>query len=309
LPIIEKIKSKGYENRRGGNSGLPVVLILEPTRELAIQVSQELTLLAKPHKLRVLSVFGGSSYYHQEQSLVEGVHIVVATPGRLLDHINGGTIDLSHIEHVVLDEGDTMLEMGFQKDVESILLNVKSPGEKARATAAAALSPTRDRRSPSLLSDVDIDRELEDSTSTVQLLLFSATMPAWICSLTDKLMREPVFLDAVQEGETRLADTITHFSLPVRQSSGKSSSIGALLEDVIFTLGGTDGQTIVFTNTKDEADTLVNSDCFGRLKAQVLHGDISQSGRQVCTMIGLFVYLTNMTLTLDYSKTIQGWWY
>jgi len=57
---------------------------------------------------------------------------LVGTPGRILDHISRGTLDLSSVKHVVLDEGDTMLEMGFQKDVESIIMNVKSPGENSR---------------------------------------------------------------------------------------------------------------------------------------------------------------------------------
>lgn len=282
IPLIEKMISAGHHRRRTEGSGLPVVLILEPTRELAIQVSQELSALCKPHKLRIMSVYGGSSYAMQEKAFREGVHIVVSTPGRLLDHIREGTIDLSHVEHVVLDEGDTMLEMGFQKDVESILMNVKVPGESSREKAAKALE-TRDNNNKwgDRSISFDVDTELKDAVKSVQLLLFSATMPAWICQLTDKLMKDPIFLDAVQEGETRLASTITHYALPIQSGPGERliNTISGLIEDIILTKGE-GGQTIVFTNTKEDADILVNSDCFGRLKAQVLHGDISQATRQ-----------------------------
>jgi ATP-dependent RNA helicase DDX21 len=284
VPLIEKIVATGQHRRRTEGSGLPVVLILEPTRELAIQVSQELSALCKPHRLRIMSVYGGSSYATQENAFREGVHIVVSTPGRLLDHIREGTIDLSHVEHVVLDEGDTMLEMGFQKDVESILMNVKVPGESSREKAARALE-TRDSNSNkwdrNAAATFDVDVDLKDAVKPVQLLLFSATMPGWICQLTDKMMKDPIFLDAVQEGETRLASTITHYALPIQSGPGERliNTISGLIEDIILTKGE-GGQTIVFTNTKEDADILVNSDCFGRLKAQVLHGDISQATRQ-----------------------------
>ncbi len=284
VPLIEKIITNGYHRRRTEGSGLPVILILEPTRELAIQVSQELSILCKPHRLRVSAVYGGSSFSLQEKLFREGVHIVVSTPGRLLDHIRSNSIDLSHVEHVVLDEGDTMLEMGFQKDVESILMNVKVPGETSREIAARTLDNHNlnkyDTQRQATFIDM-IDGDLTDSTKKVQLLLFSATMPGWICSLTDKLMQNPIFLDAVQEGETRLAATITHYALQIQPSAGHRliDTVSGLIEDIILTKGE-GGQTIVFTNTKEDADILVNSDCFGRLKSQVLHGDISQSTRQ-----------------------------
>ena len=197
-----------------------------------------------------------------------------------------------------------MLEMGFQKDVETIILNVKKPGEASRKVAAAALADFSDededrdwqRGRSSSDNDEDNDDAEEDDeqdegsdrstrasdgkgSSSVQMLLFSATMPGWICQLTDKHMSSPIFLDAVQEGETRLASTIAQFAVRLPNIADRMTAVSSFVEDLILTKGA-GGQTIVFTNTKDEADMLVGSDCFGQLKSQVLHGDISQNSRQ-----------------------------
>jgi ATP-dependent RNA helicase DDX21 len=278
LPLIEKIVAAGLNKKR---DDLPLILIIEPTRELALQVSQELQTVCRVHQMKVLPIFGGDSFSAQERALRSGVHIVVATPGRALDHITRRTINLSNVKHVVLDEGDTMLEMGFQEDVESILRNVKQPGESSRRAAKSSL----DENSWSdELDDEDLDSD-EDSNETnkpnsdVQMLLFSATMPGWICSMTDKHMDNPVFLDAVQEGESRLSDTITHLAIRIPSSFDRLDSVRSYMEDLILTKSF-GGQTIVFTNTKQDADNLLSSNCFTHMRAQVLHGDISQFSRQ-----------------------------
>lgn len=238
LPLIEKIVSLGLNTNSYSSKGLPLVLVLEPTRELAMQVAQELSTVCNVHRMKVTAIFGGASYSMQERTIRGGVHILVATPGRILDHISRGTVDLSSVKHVVLDEGDTMLEMGFQKDVENIILNVKAPGEESRKAAAASLADSSfgqddgdwgsfsednndDDDDDVNLGEFD-EEEVEVETNKfdakradtdVQMLLFSATMPGWICKLTDKHMVNPIFLDAVQENESRLAATISHFTV------------------------------------------------------------------------------------------------
>lgn len=290
LPLIEKIAENNKVFTRGS---LPLVIVLEPTRELAIQVAQELSSIGAVHGIKVAAVYGGVAMFSQEKALQNGLHILVATPGRALDHISRGTLDLSGVEHVVLDEGDTMLEMGFQNDVESIIANVKTPGKEARESASKSLKrydDDEDEWSSPLFddSDDDDDDDVRDAllkvskkpiARDVQMLLFSATMPGWICKLTTKHMNDPIFLDAVQEGETRLASTIKHFAIKL-PSGERIQTLSSSIEDLILTKGA-GGQTIVFTNTKDEADNIVAADCFGQLRAQVLHGDISQHGRQV----------------------------
>ena len=178
----------------------------------------------------------------QERAIRSGVHILVATPGRALDHISRGTIDLSNVKHVVLDEGDTMLEMGFQKDVETIIMNVKAPGEEARKKATESLSSDNDRWD---IEDEDDDVKAK-SDRDVQMLLFSATMPGWICKLTDKHMIDPIFLDAVQEGDSRLAAEISHFAVPLPPVGDRFNSVVSCIEDLILTKGLTKSAHCVY---------------------------------------------------------------
>lgn len=142
IPMIEKCK--------GGKN--PCALILEPTRELAVQVAQELNKLGKYKMVDVLPVYGGKSIDNQIRSLKRGVDIIVGTPGRIIDHITRKTISLSDIKVVVLDEADEMLNMGFVEDIEFIL--GATPSER-------------------------------------QTLLFSATMPQPIMGIAKKYMMTP----------------------------------------------------------------------------------------------------------------------
>lgn len=96
-------------------------IVLAPTRELAVQISEELSRLAKYKKLNILPVYGGQDIGSQLRRLRQGVHIVVGTPGRVLDHLNRGSLDLSRIRHFVLDEADEMLDRGFLEEIETIL--------------------------------------------------------------------------------------------------------------------------------------------------------------------------------------------
>jgi ATP-dependent RNA helicase DeaD len=121
LPILTKIKRKG-----------PIqALILVPTRELAVQVTVEINKFAKYTGIRTVSIYGGQSIGIQHDQLRKGVQILVATPGRLIDHIKQGSIDLENVKFVVLDEADRMLDMGFIDDIKFILACMS---EKARQT-------------------------------------------------------------------------------------------------------------------------------------------------------------------------------
>lgn len=100
----------------------PQVLVLAPTRELALQVSEAFERYSAQIKgLNVLAIYGGQGYGVQLSALRRGVHVVVGTPGRVMDHLEKGTLDLSELRFVVLDEADEMLNMGFAEDVETIL--------------------------------------------------------------------------------------------------------------------------------------------------------------------------------------------
>ena len=142
LPIISSLKSRG-----------PIqALVLVPTRELAMQVSTEIRKFSKYVGIRSLAIYGGQSINIQKDQLRRGVQIIVATPGRLIDHLKQGTIQLEDVKFVVLDEADRMLDMGFVDDIKFILFYVN------------------ERR---------------------QTCLFSATMPIEILRLSREYMKEP----------------------------------------------------------------------------------------------------------------------
>lgn len=145
LPILQRL-----DLRRK----LPQALVLAPTRELALQVCEAFERYASHLAgVRVLPVYGGQGYGVQLSALARGVHVVVGTPGRIIDHLERGTLDLSELEYLVLDEADEMLTMGFAEDVEQIL--AQTPTEK-------------------------------------QVALFSATMPRQIRDLAEKYLTDPL---------------------------------------------------------------------------------------------------------------------
>ena len=116
IPILEKIFVPDKS---------PQAIIMCPTRELSVQVAEEIEKLAKYiKKFKVLAVYGGQPIGKQTRVLKKGVHVVVGTPGRVIDHIERGNLDLIGVETVVLDEADEMLDMGFRQDIETILKNV-----------------------------------------------------------------------------------------------------------------------------------------------------------------------------------------
>jgi len=115
------------------------VLVLEPTRELAAQVETAIRDFARFTNIRTAVLFGGVGYGRQIDSLQEGVDIIVATPGRLLDHLERGTCRLNHVRHLVLDEADRMLDMGFLPDVRRIIQ--KTPRERQTMLFSATIPP------------------------------------------------------------------------------------------------------------------------------------------------------------------------
>ena len=135
LPVLQRIL-------RDGERKEPRALVLVPTRELAVQVSEAVRRYGHDLGARVLPVYGGEPIGRQLGGLKRGVDIVVATPGRALDHINRGTLKLSGLEVVVLDEADEMLDMGFAEDIEEILGN--TPGSRQTALFSATMPPRID---------------------------------------------------------------------------------------------------------------------------------------------------------------------
>ena len=128
IPMVERIDPK---NKRVQG------LILAPTRELAMQVAEQISLFSNYLRLNVLPVYGGESINKQIRALTRGVHIVVGTPGRVIDHLKRGTLNLSSVKVVVLDEADRMLDMGFIDDINYILSRV--PKDKQMSLFSATI--------------------------------------------------------------------------------------------------------------------------------------------------------------------------
>ncbi len=131
VPMVQRLNPK---NRKVQG------LILVPTRELAVQVATNMKLFAKYTKLRVLPVYGGEPIHRQIKALAHGVHIVVGTPGRLIDLLKRGALNLYSVETVVLDEADRMLDMGFIEDIEYILS--RTPRNRQTSLFSATIDET-----------------------------------------------------------------------------------------------------------------------------------------------------------------------
>ncbi len=143
LPILSRIDIK---------QATPQALVLAPTRELAIQVAEAFQSYAAHIKgFHVLPIYGGQSYGPQLSALRRGVHVIVATPGRVIDHIEKGSLDLSQLKTLVLDEADEMLRMGFIDDVEHILQ--QTPPERQTTLFSATMPPAIKRIAKTYLRD------------------------------------------------------------------------------------------------------------------------------------------------------------
>lgn len=157
VPILSRIDT---DQKR------PQALVLAPTRELALQVAEAFgKYSAHIPGLQVLPIYGGQSYGVQLSGLRRGAQVIVGTPGRVIDHLEKGTLDLSHLDYLVLDEADEMLKMGFQEDVEKIL--AETPEYKQVALFSATMPPAIRKISKQYLHDpVEITVKGKTSTAT-----------------------------------------------------------------------------------------------------------------------------------------------
>jgi ATP-dependent RNA helicase DeaD len=184
LPLLQRLPE-------GGDGREPHALVLVPTRELATQVSEAIHKYGREFGARVTPVYGGQPFRRQIQVLGRGVDVVVATPGRALDHIGRGTLRLGALRTVVLDEADEMLDMGFAEDIEAIL--EQTPAER-------------------------------------QTVLFSATLPARLATVVEQHLRDPVRLALAREepapGEAPQVREVAH----VVPRAAKPAALGRVLD-------------------------------------------------------------------------------
>ena len=205
LPALHRLATASKVHSRG-----PRILVLTPTRELALQVSDAATKYGKYlHRIKVVSILGGMPYPLQNKLLSQPVDILVATPGRLIDHIQRGRINFSRLEMLVLDEADRMLDMGFIEDVEKIALAI----------------PT-----------------------THQTLMFSATLDSAIAKVATRLLKSPKHIQiAKQQAKLDNIEQRLHY---VDDLSHKNRLLDHLLRDIklkqaiVFTATKRDADTL-----------------------------------------------------------------
>ncbi|GGM80840.1 DEAD/DEAH box helicase [Shewanella xiamenensis] len=228
LPILQKMVENPSETLKSNTR----VLILTPTRELAAQVAENVEAYSKYLNFSVLTIYGGVKVETQAQKLKRGADIIVATPGRLLEHLTACNLSLSSVDFLVLDEADRMLDMGFSADIQKILQAVN----KKR-----------------------------------QNLLFSATFSSAVKKLANEMMVKPQVISADKQNTT--ADTVSQVVYPVEQRRKRE-----LLSELIGKKNWQ--QVLVFTATRDAADTLVKELNLDGIPSEVVHGEKAQGSRR-----------------------------
>ncbi|WP_097462213.1 ATP-dependent RNA helicase DbpA [Mangrovitalea sediminis] len=221
-------------------------LVLCPTRELADQVAKEIRRLARTiHNIKVLTLCGGMPLGPQIGSLEHGAHIIVGTPGRVEEHVRKGTLDLSHLETLVLDEADRMLDMGFQPALDAIVDAI--PAQR-------------------------------------QTLLFSATYPAQIQAVAQRIMRQPVMVQVASQHDD---SSIEQHFYRLTADTDRLTALQLLL------LQFQPASAVVFCNTKREAQEVADALSQQGFAARALHGDLEQKERDQT-----LVQFSNRSLTL-----------
>jgi ATP-dependent RNA helicase RhlE len=225
LPIIQMIK--------GSSERKPRVLVLVPTRELALQVQSQFERFSDSSGMRSVVVYGGTGYEKQTRILRRGVDVIVATPGRLFDHIERGNADLSKVSMLVLDEADRMLDMGFMPQVRRIV---------------------------------------DETAEKHQTLLFSATINKSVERSATEFLSNPVTvnINSAQLEPSAIEQRVYHVS-----ELEKDALLMQLIKEQPLT-----NSVLVFARTRHKAAKIRKKLCAGDIRAEEIHGDISQSQRE-----------------------------
>ena len=299
----EVMRDGSIRMRRGR---LPSMIVLCPTRELARQVGEELSAVCKPLGLFSTVFHGGVSYDPQvcvkpdlkrpapgsnltfvncqSRNLRQGVDVLVGTPGRIIDHLDRGNLDLRECKVAVLDEADEMLNMGFAEDVEVILEDAGNANdEKLQCLLFSATTPPWVREIGSRYQkdalSIDITGEQTGARTAKTVRHTAIQVPfgpdAKKAILEDIIAVEiskDVKLDGSHESDSEDEDDENHNEIAAAAKAAKDKSNSALQQKIF-------GKTIVFTETKAECDQLVSGSVFKTLTAQTIHGDIGQKQR------------------------------
>ena len=234
LPMIHLL-ARGRARAR-----MPRSLVLCPTRELAAQVAENFELYSKNLKLTKALLIGGVSFKEQDQLIDKGVDVLIATPGRLLDHFERGKLLLTGVQIMVVDEADRMLDMGFIPDIERIF----------------NLTPF-----------------------TRQTLFFSATMAAEIERLTNTFLSAPLRVEVARQASAseNIEQSVLLFKPSRKDREGTEKR--KLLREIILNEGGDCKNAIIFCNRKSDVDICAKSLKKYGFNAAAIHGDLDQKYR------------------------------
>jgi len=234
LPMISLLK------RGRARARMPRSLVLAPTRELAAQVAENFDVYAKHTKLTKALLIGGVSFKEQDTLIDKGVDVLIATPGRLLDHFERGKLLLTGVQIMVVDEADRMLDMGFIPDIERIF----------------GLTPF-----------------------TRQTLFFSATMAPEIERITNTFLSAPAKIEVARAATTsETIEQALVFHTPKRRDMAAKDK-REILRAIIEAEGETCTNAIIFCNRKTEVDVVAKSLKKHGYNAEPIHGDLDQSHR------------------------------
>ncbi|WP_299646218.1 DEAD/DEAH box helicase [uncultured Jannaschia sp.] len=234
LPMITML-SKGRARAR-----MPRSLVLAPTRELAAQVAENFDTYAKGSRLTKALLIGGVSFKEQDQLIDRGVDVLIATPGRLIDHFERGKLLLTGVQIMVVDEADRMLDMGFIPDIERIF---------------------------------------EMTPFTRQTLFFSATMAPEIERITNKFLSNPERIEVERQNSTSDAIEQILIEHTPRRRDMAAKDKREILRTIIERDGAALRNAIIFCNRKTEVDVVAKSLRKHGYDAEPIHGDLDQSQR------------------------------
>uniref|UniRef100_A0A2P2M1J4 DEAD-box ATP-dependent RNA helicase 53 n=1 Tax=Rhizophora mucronata TaxID=61149 RepID=A0A2P2M1J4_RHIMU len=234
IPVMDRIIQFNAKHGRGRN---PLALVMAPTRELARQVEKEFRESAP--SLDTTCLYGGTPIMRQMRELDYGIDVVVGTPGRIIDLMKRGSLILSEVQYVVLDEADQMLSVGFVDDIETIFQRLP---EKR------------------------------------QSMLFSATMPNWIRSLIRNYLKDPLTIDLVGDSDKKLADGITLYSI-ASEMYEKASILGPLITEyakggkcIVFTQTKRDADRLAYAMARNYRCEALHGDISQAVRERTLSG-------------------------------------
>ncbi|KAL2500743.1 DEAD-box ATP-dependent RNA helicase 52 [Forsythia ovata] len=246
FPIISGILMANQKNKSFGNPrsiACPLALILAPTRELSCQIHEEAKKFSYQTGVKIVVAYGGAPIFQQLRNLENGVDILVATPGRLVDMIERGRVSLKNVKYLALDEADRMLDMGFEPQVRRIVQQMEMPPPCARQT-----------------------------------LLFSATFPTEIQRLASDFLSNHIFLAAGKVGSS--TDLIVQRVEFVSDMDKRDHLTNLLHAQKTNGTTGKDALILVFVETKKGADLLERWLCKRGFPSTAIHGDKVQMERE-----------------------------